>query len=348
MVSEAAVLRRARTVLEQILEAPVRARGLGGPREPDGELVLDGLHFIVEIKSDARSASVARAIERLQSYRAHDPNARLMLVVPHMSDTGAELSRRAHINWVDLHGNADIHEDRLRIKIQGLRDESAEGSTEQSGLNPFSHKASRIAQVLLSDPKRLWTRSELQVASNLDKGFVSKIVAELLGQNYVEEESLSGRLRNVRVRNPMVLLDAWAERYRPIQPSSWSLLAVRDGFDAAAKVADILSHHGIHYALTGLPAAAEYVAFGTFRRVDVYVSEPLSDEAINELPMDSDSRGRNVFVRIDDLATRVGVQSRKDHRYASPALVYLDLGNLSERAAEAREEMRIYLDDLWK
>ena len=337
-------------MLERALDTPVQVTGrrAGHLYQLDGELMLQGIHFLVEIKSDARSASVARAIEHLQSYRAHDADARLMLIVPHMSDAGAELSKRAQVNWVDLHGNADINEDRLRIKIHGIRDKAVDEMSEQSRLNPFSRKASRIVQVLLSDPKRLWNRSELQMASRLDKGFVSKIVAELLDEKYILEESFSGRVRNISVRNPMVLLDAWAERYHPPRPSSWSLLAARDGFAAAAKVADILTRHGTDYALSGLPAAAEYVAFGSFRRVDVYVAEPLSDAVLRELPMEDDSRGRNVFVRVDDIATRVGVQLRNDRRYAGPALVYLDLAALPERAAEAREELRIFLDHLWK
>jgi hypothetical protein len=349
MATEGLALQRARSVLESALERPVyiNPRPAGLSPEPDGEFVLEGIRFLVEVKNDARSGSVARAIEQLQSYRAQDPNAHLMLIVPQMNDVGAELSKRARINWVDLHGNADIDENRLRIKIRGMRDDVAGEYTESSGLNPFSHRASRIVQILLSDPKRLWNRSELQAASHLDKGFVSKIVAELVSQDYIAEESLSGRVRSIRVRKPMVLLDAWAERYRPVQPSSWSLLAVRDGFAAAAKVADIFTNHGVQYALTGLPAAAEYVAFGTFRRVDVYVAKPLPDAVLSELPMESDSRGRNVFVRVDELATLVGPQLRSGRCYASPELVYLDLAALPERAAEAREEMRIFLEALW-
>jgi len=343
------VLQTAGGILEQMLETPVRVKGrpAGRRHELDGELVFEGVSFLVEVKSDARSASVARAIEQLKSYQAHDAQADLLLIVPQMTETGAELCKRARINWMDLNGNAEIRNDRFVAKIRGMRNELALDLLARRGLNPFSPKASAIVQILLSDPKRAWTRADLGAASHLDKGFVSKILTELIAQEYVIQESVGRRVQTIRVRNPMVLLDAWAERYRQKQPSRWSLLAVHDGFDAAATVCRILERERIAYALTGLPAAAEYTNFGTFRRVDVYVAEPLGESAERDLPMDADSRGRNVFIMVDRVAANFGVQNHQCRRYASPALVYLDLAKLPERSAEARDEMRNYLQAIW-
>jgi hypothetical protein len=148
----------------------------------------------------------------------------------------------------------------------------------------------------------------------------------------------------------MVLLDAWAERYRPSQPSSWSLVAGHDGFETAEKVAKILNKHRVDYAITGLPAAAEYTNFGSFRRVDVYVAKPLADTVLLDLPMDLDSRGRNVFIHVDELATNIrnDYRSKRGTYYASPVRVYLDLAALPERADVAQEEVRTYLAELWK
>ncbi len=100
MSSEAAVLQTAGGILEQMLETPVRVKGrpAGRRHELDGELVFEGVSFLVEVKSDARSASVARAIEQLKSYQAHDAQADLLLIVPQMTETGAELCKRARIN----------------------------------------------------------------------------------------------------------------------------------------------------------------------------------------------------------------------------------------------------------
>jgi len=231
MSSEAAVLQTAGGILEQMLETPVRVKGrpAGRRHELDGELVFEGVSFLVEVKSDARSASVARAIEQLKSYQAHDAQADLLLIVPQMTETGAELCKRARINWMDLNGNAEIRNDRFVAKIRGMRNELALDLLARRGLNPFSPKASAIVQILLSDPKRAWTRADLGAASHLDKGFVSKILTELIAQEYVIQESVGRRVQTIRVRNPMVLLDAWAERYRQKQPSRWSLLAVHGG-----------------------------------------------------------------------------------------------------------------------
>lgn len=113
------MLQTAGGILEQMLETPVRVKGrpAGRRHELDGELVFEGVSFLVEVKSDARSASVARAIEQLKSYQAHDAQADLLLIVPQMTDTGAELCKRARINWMDLNGNAEIRNDRLWQKF---------------------------------------------------------------------------------------------------------------------------------------------------------------------------------------------------------------------------------------
>jgi len=348
MLPESAILERARDRLQRQLDLPVSARAnVPGKSRIDAEFTIGDTTFTVEIKRDARASSVAGAIAQLKAYRSKQPRARLMLVVPTMGEAGAEFARRERVNWVDLNGNADVHEDGLHIVVRGMRDTDARDEHSSSGLNPFSQKASRLVEALLSNPKRPWTRGELHAITGLDQGFVSKIVTALLDERYVIEEPALGRLRNIRVERPMVLLDAWAERYRPIPPTSWSLVAARDGFSAAETIAKALAHHKIPYALTGLPAAAAYASFGSFRRVDIYVADATRLGKVNEFTLDSESRGRNIFFRIDDLATHLGTQKRNSLTYASPGLTYLDLAALPERASEARDEMRTYLEHLW-
>jgi hypothetical protein len=345
MLADAGALDLARSVLKEALGSPVRVKS--SDSRVDAEIIVGENRFLVEVKSDARSASIARAIEQLQSHRLCYPDAGLLLVVPHMNDAGAEICKRAQVNWIDFDGNASIRERNLIVRIQGSRNRRIHDEG-KNGLNPFAHKASRVAHVLLTDPKRLWTRAELQARSRLDKGFISKVLSELLTQDYLVEEAGQGRIRNVRVRNPMVLLDAWTEHYRRPKPYAWGLLAVRDRFDGASKVGSILQTEGLEYAITGLPAAAAYTNFGNFRRTDVYVSAPLSDCVIEKLHIDADGRGRNVAVIVDDFASNIGIQQRDTRRYVSPSRTYLDLAGLPERAEEARKEMRRYLEQQWK
>ena len=356
MVTEARMLELARNVLEEALDLPVQVKASGVKasirnrhQEIGAKMTLDGLTFLVEVKRDGRNTSVARAIEQLRSSQSASPDAAALLVVPHMSDVGADLCERAHVNWIDLDGNASVRaKHRLFVRIEGRRNSIASRLEFRNGTNAFSVKAARIAQALLSDPKRSWTRAELQAASQLDKGFVSKVLSELRKQDYITDETASGRTRNIRVRNPMVLLDAWSEQYRRPEPSAWGLLPARDGYGAASAVSRILEEDGVDYALTGLPAAAAYTGFGNFRRVDVYVSKPLSRMTAKKLHVDPDDRGRNIAIIIDEFAAESGIQDLKSHRYVTPTRVYLDLAKLPERAEDAREEMRNYLEQLWK
>jgi hypothetical protein len=304
--------------------------------------------FIVEAKSDARSVSVHRALRQLLQYSAEYPGSAPILVVPRMGDAGARLCERAGVNWVDLQRNADIRDLELRIVIRG-RDigelKSPRGS-DSTTVNPFSLRASRIAHALLVDPRRTWTRAELASTTGLDKGFTSKIVRALLTGEYASELA-RGRLRELRVDQPLVLLDAWAEAYKVETPFGFGLIASKDGFDTVQQVADLCDRYKISYAFSGLPAAAAYTKFGSFRRVDIYVDKPLP-LLIKALNVGSKERGRNVVITENAFRSSFGVELSRKQRFVIPALAYLDLAQVAERGEEARDELRRMLERKWK
>ncbi len=265
-----------------------------------------------------------------------------------MGETGAEICERFGVNWVDLHGNASIHENKMHVFVRGCRKSETNGELlhSQTGVNPFSRKAARVVHTLLTNPKRNWTRLELEQIAGLDKGYISKIVSELSKANYIQESSHGGR-GEIYVVEPMVLLDAWSERYRKVAPAAWGLVAARDGFESAHKVTEMFKSAEMEFALTGLAAAAEYSRFGSFRRVDVYVANALPEHVEAMLHAGDNQRGRNVAVYLDAPSASLGAVERRDLRLASPVLTYLDLAQLPERSNEARDEMRRYLEQQW-
>jgi len=315
----------------------------------DGIIRVGDTLLLVEVKSDARSASVASAIrdlETLEGTLSTSAESTLvpLLVVRHMGEAGSDLCRRRGISWLDFEGNADIRAPGLRIRILGQR--SKRHPSSEPSLNPFANKASRVAHVLLLDPRRYWTAVQLQSATALDKGSISRTLKALRTGGYLKSNPVSRA--EVAVAEPSMLLDGWDEHYRIRPASAYGLLSTREGISTEIRVGDILKARGVKATFGGLPAAAAYTKFGSFRRVRVYVEGPLTSEIRAELNISDDSRGRNVYFVPADQGTRIGSEERAGRRYSSPILTYLDLRGEVERAQEAREDLRRFIEAGWK
>jgi hypothetical protein len=337
------------TLAKELIEEAIQAPAAVAEAERSADVVIRAGKrlFLIEMKSDSRSASVASAVAQLEASRARYANATIevlpILVVRHMGAAGADLCRRHGVNWLDVDGNADIEAADLRIRILGQR--SRHRTSVQHGTNPFAAKASRLVHVLLLEPHKPWTRTELQAATRLDKGSISRTIKALQAGGYLKRNSTRSI---VTVADPRTLLDAWAEHYRPRTAIAYGLLSTHDGQRTETRVDEILDAHGVPAIFGGLPAAAAYTSFGSFRRVRVYVEADLSRDICDELNVSDEPRGRNVVLVTDDGGAGIGSEIRSGRRYTSPVLTYLDLQGEAERAEEAREELRRVIETQWK
>jgi hypothetical protein len=338
-------LSAAKRALESYTRRPVRQLT---PRGADAVFQVGGQRFIVEVKSSARSASVARAVAQLQEARKRVPDAAPLLVIPFMGETGAEICQREGVNWIDLRGNATIDTAAFRIYVRGKDDVVVEPeSPSSSAVNPFGPMASRVVHAMLLDPRHPRKRTQIEAVTGLDKGYVSKIVAALLVGGYIEEVK-AGRARELLVSEPLVLLDAWRERYKRPTIKAYGLVAARTGAQTLQRVENVLAKASHDRAFTGLAAAARYSGFGAFRRVEVYVEGLLSDDVSSELSVGPEQRGRNVVLYGNLPSARIGRQAKDGLPLASPILTYLDVTDSGERSEEAADEMRRYVVQQWK
>ena len=347
MPSESLALAAAKRVLERYSGRVIRERRPGRRRNEAADAILEigGQRFVVEVKSTARGDSVARAATQLRLAAQRQGKAEPLLVVPSMGEVGAAICEREHVHWVDLHGNASLRTGALCIYVRGQHDAEIVVA-EEMRTNPFSKAASRLVHVLLTTPRKEWRRAELEAATGLDKGYLSKIIRELSAQGYVEETSAQ-RWRSLRVTDPRVLLDAWRERYKPSPARLWGLVAARNGSEALDKTVQALVEADIQFVVGGLGAAAHYTHFGSFRRIDIFIDGALSDTAMVQLRASSIQRGRNVAFHDDFANAALGTTESSSARFTSPVLTYLDLSHLPERSEEAAEEMRRYILARW-
>jgi hypothetical protein len=331
---EREALRRLPQLLAELLDEPnvelAQQEDLAGSRVDLLARDQRGRQWVFEIKSSSRPGHVERAADQLDAFRHAE--AIPVLVVPFMSKAGAEAADRAGLNWIDLSGNAHIRAENLHVWLQGRPNEFRSAGRPSS---PFAPKSARVSRVLLLDPSRWWRQKDLVAATGLDDGNVSRIVRRL-----DEELLLERRDRELRPRDPDLLLDAWAQDYRFDRHHTVAGHVSGSGIEVARRLADRLGELKVRHAFTGLAAAWAIDQFARFRLTTLYVDEDPRAVA-DRLAIRQEPKGANVqLVGPNDVGVFAGEQDCDRLRCVSAVQVYLDLLHLPERAEEAARHMR--------
>jgi hypothetical protein len=304
--------------------------------DPDGVLQLGPLTFVIEWKNSGAAAPVTTAIEQLRTYTRNSNEAVIpLVVVPFMGEIGRQRCAEAEIAWLDLSGNARISASGLRIFIEGKPNRYKRRGRPSTA---FAPKSSRIARWLLMHPDGAFTQREIVRATDMDEGYVSKVVARL------DEDDLI--IRNdsgaIQARDPDLLLDAWKEEYDFVKHDLIrGHVATRSGDVLLKQLANVLNRGSVSYAVTGLAAAWLLDRFAAFRIVTLYLAEQPTPDVLGELSFREETRGSNVwFVLPNDEGVFHGATSYDDIRCVHPVQVYLDLHAHPERAEEAAQKLR--------
>jgi hypothetical protein len=303
------------------------------------DLVLrgGGVTFAVEWKAMGDAANVGSAVRQLSRLGREQGRGKAvvpLVAVPFMGETGRQLCAEAGLSWIDLSGNASIDAPGRQIRILGHRNRFASVGRPA---NVFAPVSSRVMRVLLMEPGRALTQSELVSRSEVDKGRVSRLVRRLETMGLVE------RVDNaIRLKDPRLALDAWREAYDFDQNEVWrGHIAVRTPEEFSRRLGELSSSTGIPCALTGLAAAWQRTHFAMFRLTTVYVRRHPPFVWMKEFSFREDPRGANLWlVRPLDDAVFWGAERVDGVPCVHPVQVYLDLKAHPERAQEAAEEVR--------
>lgn len=320
-------------ILAELFDEPEPGRALiFEPVDRGVDVVVDagGRRWAVQAKASSSPGTVATVAEWLAALNLGD--AVPVLVVPYMTPAGAKAAAERHLNWIDLSGNAWLRERDLYVSVQGRPNQfEARGRP----ASPFAPKSSRVARTLLLDTARWWRQKDLSEHTDLDPGRVSRVVRRLEDEQLLERHDSC-----LRPRDPDLLLDAWADDYRFDRHDIITGHLSGSGVELARELDANLDIAGIDHAFTGLPAAWALDPFARFRLVSVYVTgDPRV--AADAVGLRRNERGANVqIIGPDDRGVFDGQRTIEDLPCVAPMQVYLDLGHLPERAAEAAEHLR--------
>ncbi len=306
------------------------------PEQYDAMFTSGGNSYIVEVKSAATTDQISSAINQLSTAPAH--KAVRLLVVPYMGTSGQELCRVAGTSWLDLSGNADINTPSLRIRILGEPNRFKRPGQPQS---LFAPRSSRAARIFLIDVHQTWLQAELARATGLTAGYLSRLLPRYVESGFIKSET-DGRGLRYTVTNPDALLDAWYAEYDFNHHTIIrGHVAARDGVGLLRELSAGLTRSDVTYAATGLSGAWLWEPFAAFRTVTLYLEEHPGQELLAELGFHEGARGSNTWLILpDDEGVFAGRTYRDGIPCVNSAQVYVDLKAHTERADEARAELR--------
>jgi hypothetical protein len=302
------------------------------PRDRDADILLHaaGRRWAVEAKPSSSPGVVAAAADRLAAFHLED--AVPLLVVPFMTPAGANAAADRKLNWIDLSGNAHLRDDDLYVLVGGRPNQFRSPGRPSSA---FAPKSSRVARAMLLDPTRWWIQRDLAERTGLDPGRISRIVRRLDTDALLERDG-----SRLRPRDPDLMLDAWAQDYRFDRHDVITGHLSGSGVELARELQERLRADKVDHAFTGLPAAWAIEGFARFRLVSAYVSGDPRDAA-DAVGMRRNEPGANVqLIGPNDPGVFDGRGTVNGLQCVSPVQVFLDLGHLPERAAEAAEQLR--------
>lgn len=337
MAAEINILEPARQRLEELLKRPVRARRPRRRGEGPDILFHAGKYiFVVEAKASNRLASIHRACDQARVFAKREGSKAVPLVaVPFMGPSGRRVCQDAGVGFVDVAGNAHLEAPGLLVHVEGKPDLWSVPGRPSS---VFAPRSSRVARLLLLDPRRWWQQKELADRSTLGRGYISRIASRLAEDGLLEQNG-EGR---IRPSDPDLMLNAWRDvydirRHRIIAGH----IAARSGEELVGKLADAAREHGVEYALTGLPAAAMLAPFANFRLAAAYLRQSPKDDLLERLAFHKAEQGANSWLIVpNDGGVFDGSKEVRGLACVSAVQAYLDLLGMPERASEAAEHLR--------
>lgn len=312
---------------------------VSGPNAADVVIVAGNLRFVVEWQASGNTAAVTKAIHSLRhAVKASKSDVIPVLATRFLGSAGQALCDEANIGWIDLSGNARLIAPGLRIIIEGKPNQFKRPGRPRS---LFAPKSSRIARHLLIHHGQSMTQRELATSTDMDEGFTSRIVRQLIKQDLVAR----GPDGELSLADYATMLDAWSDAYdfskhRIVRAH----IAARSGEETLRHVADSLEQSSVTWAATGLSGAWLVNPFASFRLTTFFVSQ--IPDSLEAMGMREESRGENVWLVVpNDYGVFDGAADFGGIRCVHPVQIYVDLKGHPERSAEAAEDLRARLLD---
>lgn len=258
-----------------------------------------------------------------------------MLCTYSVSPRVAELCRQNNVAYLDEAGNCWIRTPGLCVHVTGHP--STRPDT-RPAVNPFASLSSRIARVLLSDPSKAWTLSDLAKEAKVSVGLAWKVKTALLEEGFIQTS-----VKRIILRDAAGLLDAWKKEYE-VPAKKVALYAIGKTDELESKLFACCEASQVRCAMTGLSGAWRSAPMVRYSAASAYVDVGASSTTMADLircmeakPVDT---GANLILYPTcDESAFFGMRTLAGMNVVSPIQLYLDLLQVAGRGEDAANEI---------
>lgn len=297
------------------------------------------LRLLCEVKNDARSITVEKAISQLEEYtrRLDRQNAKPCLIVPFIPEAMRNRLRSKNISFIDLSGNVYISDPGLlHIEREGRPNMFIDS---QLSNNIFADKRSLVLRYLFAHPNVFSGVREIAEECAANPGGVSVTLKLLENAGYIARNH-QGRSKLIRWRE---LLEDWASYYKVKKQREsrlyWNVNSLDQMISSLASLSSVSAHD---FALTGHAGAHLVAPYVNYEGLHAYVkNQEAADKLATAFKMRPAEKGANVFLLHPYYRESAFYGARKINGVdvVSDIQLYLDLRNFPVRGEEQAENL---------
>ncbi len=261
----------------------------------------------------------------------------LLVVAGQTTADAREILSANAVAYVDGLGNAAISMPGLVYRLVGSKP-----APKNKPPTRMSGKAGRIAQTLLSYPRRRWHINELAELTGVSQGFVHRVLARLSDEGILGVAG-EGPTKTRIVVDPGALLDLWVEEQHDRVDRTLAYQLAPRPAQVMNDLVAALKRAGIGYAVTGASAARLVVPFVTaVPTTEVWVSASIDPQELLACTHgEKVESGHNVtFLQARDDEPLLGRQQIDGTWIVNDFRLYFDLRRDPRRGAEQADRLR--------
>jgi len=293
-------------------------------------------NLVCETKSSGEPRYMFQAVSQARYFSKFIENSYPVVIVPRIREKGREICESFDVGYIDLDGNVLLKFDDVYIEKESKERRS---KRERRVKDLFARLSSRVVRILLVQPEKSWTLSELSRTAKVSVGYVHRIAETLEAQGYaIRDENYK-----LKPSRPRALLEQWAARYDFVSENTlhnyYTFERNADLF--IEKIRNAAKENELKYALT-LHAGASLVApYVRYTAIHFYIDPNkvvLWQDALNLRPVESG--GTVMLVEPYDEYVFWGLQEISGTKVVSNVQLYIDLFNYPARGREQAEFLR--------
>jgi hypothetical protein len=324
--------------------------------DPDISFQINFNGKLISVNGEIKIQVTPKMLEQLGPWlnriKLYKPNDLWVLICPYLSPESQNFCQENAIDFIDLSGNILLRKPG-EIYIERLNQPNLY-KRYQLFRKPFGGASSRVVRILLENPKKLWSITEIfndivkeeqrfniffnniETVLTISISSISKVIKSLEEKLLIRRQGLS-----ILVSDPSQLLSQWADKYRE-NYKNYLKGAIKSnnplGFTPESTLKKLpLVMSDMKVLLTGSAAASMIAPFVNIDRIDLFDISNSSEDASKELNLEKSIGPELLFIDPYDAGVALFFREINGVAVVSDIQVFLDCFARGGRDAKQAE-----------